>query len=202
MPNIDFWTKEIQLADKQEEDFRDTADRIYARYRNEKAREDKESRFNILWANTETQRPALYSSTPIPDVRARIERIFGDNPQEVQQREALVKDASLMIERALEFTVDPGGGPNFDEFGQQVNSDFLLAGRAVPKVDYIPHITNTRRKVELTESDGEFKDRNGAVVPREQVLRDDNGVFFELREEEDLVWEEIGFSRISPKHVV
>jgi len=189
MPSVDFWSKQLALAHKKEEKFRKKANEIYRLYRDDRGQNELEDfRFNILWANTETQRPALFSSTPVPDVRRRISRHFDQ-----LQNEEISKFSSIMIERSLEFMLDPGNGLNFEPFGQKCVSDFLLPGRAVAKVDYVPTIGNTKRRVDLEEVEGRIEENGKEVVDFE---RDDKG-FFRLEDEEDVVWEEVTFTRYS-----
>ena len=64
-----FWMLELEAADKVEMDFRDEADDVTERYQAEEA--DIEVSHNILFSNVETMRPALYDSTPVPNIRRR-----------------------------------------------------------------------------------------------------------------------------------
>ena len=56
------WTHELDLSSKREQKWRKTADKIEKRFRHD-GEMKKGKTFNILWANTETLRPALYSNT-------------------------------------------------------------------------------------------------------------------------------------------
>src|SRR5579859_2798573 len=55
------WKKELSLATKREKDWLANAGKIVKRYRGE---EKKRNRYNVLWATTETLRPAIYNSKP------------------------------------------------------------------------------------------------------------------------------------------
>ena len=55
------WLLELKLADKREAEWRKKSARVWDRYRQKDA---KKHSFNILWANTETLRPAVYNSLP------------------------------------------------------------------------------------------------------------------------------------------
>lgn len=188
MPSIEHWTKELAASHRKEEKWRKKADDIYRIYRDDRGDDSEISRFNILWANTETQRPALLSSTPVPDVRRKITKRFDE-----QKEEQVSRFSSMMIERALEYIIDPGSGPNFQSFQQKCISDFLLPGRVVAKIDYVPTLSTTKRRVDIEDVDGE---PNAPFLTKGQIKRDDQG-FFELREEEEVVWEEVSFSRFS-----
>ena len=63
----------IASARRVEEEWRKRARSVTDRYRDDRARSEvlKEPRFNVLYANTETMLPLLYSQTPKPDVRRR-----------------------------------------------------------------------------------------------------------------------------------
>jgi hypothetical protein len=124
----DRWHKELRLADAQEEDWRESGHRIIRRYRAEERDYSKNldnqdvRKHNILWANVETMKPAMYDTTPIPDVRRRF-----------RDKDEAAKEASELIERALSFSVDEY---DFDEMMEAVVTDYLLVGRGLPKVVY------------------------------------------------------------------
>ncbi len=86
------WLLEIQLATKREKEWRDKGQKIIDIYRGTKARRNS---FNILWANTETARPALYNSPPKPDVRRRF-----------RQDDMLGKAVGEVMERGLSYCTD------------------------------------------------------------------------------------------------
>ena len=65
---VAIWTKEIENADKYEENFRKEAEKNFFVYNNEEARED---RYNIFWSNTQTLRPLLFSRLPKTNITQR-----------------------------------------------------------------------------------------------------------------------------------
>ena len=121
-PEVRRWFEELDLAAKEEKDWRVRADKVVKRYRDEQ--EAKGSQFNILWANTETLRPALYSSTPKPDVQRRY-----------KDSDPIGGAAAKVLERAVSFSVDC---EDFDGTANQVITDYLLPGRAVARIRYKP----------------------------------------------------------------
>lgn len=124
---VKLWLDALDLAGKHEEDWRKHADLAIDRFRQaEKGR--KGSRFNILFANTETTVPALYNSTPIPDVRKR--HIDRDNPDE----EASQKGAQV-LDRALVYNLD---SYDFDHVMEGVVFNSRLQGRGCARVRYVP----------------------------------------------------------------
>lgn len=115
------WLKEIDLADKSEQDWRASGEKILKRYR---SRQRRKNSFNILWSNTETLAPALFNTPPAPDVRRRFR---DDDP--------VGKAVSQLLERCLEFQVDT------EQFMHAIKQDVLdaiLPGRGVSRVKYVP----------------------------------------------------------------
>lgn len=128
----EFW-RQYEVARKEHDKWEKRANKIIERYRQEKQTEDPS--FNILWANTSVLQPSFFSQVPKPDIRRRYR---DDDP--------LAKRGSKVIERALEFTMDDG---DFHSFGVQTVMDFLLPGRSVPKIRYVPLFSKVRKAVEL-----------------------------------------------------
>lgn len=118
------WVKEIEACKKREADFRKTGQRIIEIYDGTKA---EETPFNILYSNTETLLPAVYSAIPRPVVQRRFK---DDDP--------LGKAAAQAGQRGLEFLLDTNvdGYEMFDDGMQAASLDALLPGRAVTAVVY------------------------------------------------------------------
>ena len=132
------WMLEIKLAEKQRKDWvKDVkeANEIY------EGRKRKANSFNILWANTETLRPAIYNSLPRPDVRKRF-----DEPDKVGAA------AAEMLERALTYSLDAYGA---DGVLRLSALDVVLAGRAVSRIRYIPSFVPGEEKPESEIAEGE-----------------------------------------------
>lgn len=115
------WFLEIKLAQKRDKDFKKTGAEILDKYR---GKNRKKNSFNILWANTEVLRPALYNSTPKPDVRRRF-----------RQNDMLGKAVSEVMERSVSYCVD---AYDLDNCLQNDVLDALLPGRGLSRVRYIP----------------------------------------------------------------
>jgi len=132
---VKLWLMELELARKTEKKWRKRAAEV-DKVRRGDARMGKTGReFNILAANVETLRPSLYSATPKPDVRRRF-----------RDKDPLGKMAALALERALAASCDLY---DFDGVMEQAVLDYLLPGRAVTRVRYVPHFA------EKTGSDGQ-----------------------------------------------
>ena len=121
---VQFWLDEIGAARKREKDFRKDGKRIREIYDGSKA---EETPFNILFSNTETMAPALYSTVPRPVVQRR----FKDS-------DPLGKVAATAGQRILEFLLDTNidGYETFDDAMKCVVNDALLPGRGVSAVKY------------------------------------------------------------------
>ncbi len=172
------WTHELQLAFKREEKWRNQASKIEKRYRNDsKELPAKSKTFNILWANTETLRPALYSNTAKPDVRRR----YGAG-------DAAARGGAMIQERAIEAMLD---NSEFDVAMEKTVQDMLLTGRGVARVHYRPKYEMMEMRMSLTKTGDDtlprFEDENGAEQPAQF---DGEGAFF-MSEEETLVDEKV-----------
>lgn len=144
---------------------------IVDRYRSEKGAKNNvlsvgSSEFNILWSNTETLKPVVFSGMPSPDVRRR----YGDASDKVG------RDSSIVLERALKTSNEMDKS---DKEFRRCRLDFLLVSRAVARVIYEP--TFSMKRVQLDPNDPTLADR-------ENVQIDDDGNPFS--EEEEVIFEE------------
>jgi hypothetical protein len=118
------WIKELTACREREKDFRTDGQRILDLYDGTKA---METPFNILYSNTETLMPALYSATPRPEVQRRF-----------KDEDPLGKASSQAGKRMLEFLVDTNTDTyeTYDDGMQQATLTALLPGRAFTAVKY------------------------------------------------------------------
>lgn len=118
---VKMWLDALTQAGTEESDWRKDGEEAIETYRGKK----KGGRsFNILHSNVETIGPALYNSTPSPDVRRR----YADP-------DPVAKVVSDIIERALSFSID---NYDFDVLMKSVIRDGELTGRGIPRVRYVP----------------------------------------------------------------
>src|SRR3989304_3079816 len=115
------WIAELALADKAESNWRTEATSIYDKYDAEKAEANS---FSILWPNTETLLPAVYNSTPQPDVRRRF-----------RDADSVGKVASTILERSLSYQIDDY---DFDNEIADTVLDVLLPGVGVAEIEREP----------------------------------------------------------------
>lgn len=164
------WLREISLASAHEDKWRKRADKVLKRYRDEETGGDEETRtpkFNILYANVEVLRGVIYQRTPTPDVRRR----FID-------KDPVGREAAQALQRALSFCVD---AYDFDGVMAGVVEDYLLPGRGLAKVRYVPTFAP------MIGADGQpVMDESGQ--PMQQVVS-------ELVESDYVEWDMV---RISP----
>lgn len=122
------WLEALELAETEEKDWRDTADRACDAYRGGTPKasttDSNLNTFNLFHANVETLVPALYNSTPIPDVRRR----FNDS-------DPVAKEVSELFERALSYQID---AYDFDQTMLSSVRDMGITSRGLIRVKYEP----------------------------------------------------------------
>lgn len=123
-PVVTYWLNEIGAAQKREKEWRKEGERILKIYGGEKK---DIVPFNILYSNTETLEPALYSNTPRPVVQRRF-----------KDEDPLGKASALAGQRGLEFLLDTNveGYETFDDGMNSTVLDALLPGRGVTCIKY------------------------------------------------------------------
>ena len=121
---VSYWLNEIKASRKRHERYRKMGQEVFALY---EADSEQETPFNILYSNTETLRPALFSASPRPVV----ERRFKDD-------DPIGKLASQASKRVLEYHIDT----NRDGYETLIESmgacvlDAILPGRGMVQVKY------------------------------------------------------------------
>lgn len=179
------WLSAIKVAAKEQDKWEQRADLVVARYRDERDEltGPKMKRFNILWSNTETLKPAVYSKPPKPQVTRRFK---DDKPVE--------KEAAEILERALAFSVEEG---HLDPAMRNVRDDYLLPGRGTARVRYIPTFGQPEEiKVGLNQGEGgDFTDETGEQFEFEEgeapQFDPNTGQPFALRTQQNVVFEEV-----------
>ena len=121
---VRFWLSEIEAAKRREKDYRKQGVRVREIYDGTKS---DTTPFNVLFSNTETISPSLYSAVPRPVVQRR----FKDD---APAAEAAAKAAQRMLEFQLDTNVD--GYETFNDGMKAIVLDALLPGRGVACVKY------------------------------------------------------------------
>src|SRR5437660_762107 len=153
------WLKEIKRIRGKEEKWRKKAKEVLDRYRDDRGLDDNVSKFNILWANTEVIKPAIFSRMPVPDVRRRY-----------LTQDPAARTAALILERALSYCISTY---NFKDVCDRCLEDYVLPGRAQAFVCYEPLILSReiRKPVEpLPPSDPDAgKDDETETAPAQDA---------------------------------
>lgn len=180
------WLKELELSGQHEEKWRKRSVEILKRYRDEDRQDggtdgtSGESRFNILFANTEVLKGVMYQRQPVPDVRRR----FLD-------KDPIARQAALILQRALSYSAD---SYDFDGLMRSCVEDVLLPGRGVGFVKYVPTMGTVDVRIPLQSLDPKSSDAlvapDGTQVPLMRAQRDDQG-FFQMAQEQRVVYEAV-----------
>lgn len=134
-----FWTAEIESAEKEFERWLEKGQQIVRRYRDDRdVVSSRVRRFNILWSNVQVMKPALYGRMPKPMVNRR----FKDS-------DPIGRAASTMLERCLEYEVEEY--PDFQRTMRCAVEDRLLPGRGVAWVRYEPHFRGDDANAEIVQ---------------------------------------------------
>ncbi|TJU85581.1 MAG: hypothetical protein E5Y10_24480 [Mesorhizobium sp.] len=157
------WMEKIRAAEKREERWRrdaEAAEKAYA-CDTETKNSGKLYDFNILHSNVETIVPAIYNSTPIPDIRRRFIEAIGEPPEpppqpqpgqppqdpralqqfqiaqqafaQKEQADKDAKDLGDMIERVIAVQIDDN---RMDKEIEANAQDAFLAGRGVVRLRF------------------------------------------------------------------
>lgn len=156
------WFAELEDAKKRDKDFHNEGKRINDIYSSEE--EDKVP-FNILYSNTDTLLPALYSSAPRPVVQRR----FKD---EDPTGKAAAQAGTRMLEYCIDTNID--GYETVNEGLQSAVIDALLPGRGVTRIKYDAEI-------------GEYLEVEGVEVESEDDDQSEDAKEPGLRKESELV---------------
>jgi hypothetical protein len=127
---VRLWLDALSIATDEEADWRKNAKAAVNLYRQSGGdayeRVDEKKKFNILHSNIETILPALYNSTPSPDVRRRYN---DDDP--------VGKTVCDLQERCISYSIDMY---DFDNVIRLAASDLELTGRGVTRIRYRPYV--------------------------------------------------------------
>lgn len=146
------WHDELHRYEEQYKRWTERGESIVKRYRDErKDSEGTDARFNILWANIRTLKPAIYGKVPKPEVSRRYD---DQNP--------IARVASTILERVLSYEINQY--PDFHASLSNVVDDRLLCGRGVAWLRYEPIIETVEAEPFITEDKevgGETYEQNG-----------------------------------------
>lgn len=171
---VRYWLNAIDAASEAEKDWRKEAEGAVNVYRGDKDADNifaRSREFNIFHSNIETTLPAIYNSTPVPDVRRR----FGD-------KDGVARVVSQLLERNLSYAVD---SYDFDETMRTALFDASVAGRGIIRVRYKPYFQ------EMAPSPGEAEDV-GESYPEAPEAAEGVANIAQPEPTEMLAYEEVG----------
>lgn len=118
----------LSLWSQHEDAYHKRAKKVLERYRDDKRKTGKAAtpRMNILWSNTETLRPSIFSAIPNPVAKRRF-----------LKSDPAAMEGSMVLERNLSFSMD-NGVDDFEGFAECIVNDYLLPGRSVDRAMYMP----------------------------------------------------------------
>ena len=195
------WNEELRIAGKNEHTWLGRASKTVQRFRDERPSTEKnDTKYNILWSNTETIKPALFSRKPKPMVdrrnkdRGKPPEVEPNMPPEQQQKlamewqehEKLRKaslEAAMVLERAIEYSLDEY---DFEGLMMQLVEDYQLPGRGVAKAEYVPIMRQERFEAEPDDYEypdpeidefGDIIEQEPKPIYAEGVEHDDDGPY-------------------------
>jgi hypothetical protein len=152
------WHDEISRYQEEYKKWTERGEKIVKRYRDErKDAEQADARFNILWSNVQTLKPAIYAKPPNPDISRR----FDD-------KNDAGRVAAMILERVLDFEIKEY--PDFHDTLSCVVDDRLLPGRGVAWLRYEPKIE------EFEPSITNYAEIGGEEYSPERTLDEENGL--------------------------
>jgi hypothetical protein len=159
------WIAELNQSEKAQAKWLTRSRKIVRRYKEEHRSDGDQRRFAMLWSNTQTLQPAIYSRPPQPVVSRR----FADS-------DPIARVASEVLERALAYSIDCQG---FDGVMRQSSFDYVLLARGQTWERYVPTkgpmVTPEIELQVKTEGDG-YLDPDGNDYEGETETREDGSV--------------------------
>ncbi len=185
------WIAELGVSERFQRKWLERAKKITRRYLSENRQEDDKRRFAILWSNTETIKPAVYSRPPQPVVMRR----FDD-------ADPVGRVASEVLERGLSTSIELQG---FDQVMRLTRDDYVLVARGqtwaryapthgpqvIPQIDLQPVTNGEENEIETPGAEDEYEDDEGNRYKADQAMaREDGSMYAEGEPYEPVVYEE------------
>lgn len=143
------WFDELKRYKKVSQKFIDRGRKINERYLDERSEQDtSESRFNILWSNVQTLKPAIFGRVPKPEVSRRFK---DDSP--------VARTACEILERVLSYEIT-----QYSDYQSALSNaveDRLLPGRGIAWVRYEPKIEVVEEPQISEDVESESLEENG-----------------------------------------
>jgi hypothetical protein len=196
------WIAELCAAEKYFKNSQMRGDDVIKRYTDERNSESTSHKYNILWANTETQKPHVYSLVPRPNVERRYleSDLLTQDPQAREQKaleNKIARQAAEVLQRALIYCID---SHDFHGVCKQAREDYLLPGRAIARVHYTPVFGEAEKtKVKVNQMDEGYEDDAGNM--HSEATYDDDLESYVIEEEfNPVVYEKAEIRHINRKN--
>ena len=131
------WLDELQRYTREYQKWTQRGEKVIKRYRDERKDTEDDARFNVLWSNIQTLKPAIYGKPPNPEINRRF-----DDQNDV------ARVASTILERVISYEIHQFG--DFHASLSNVVDDRLLPGRGVAWLRYEPVIETIELEPEIT----------------------------------------------------
>jgi len=152
-----YWRDELHRYKEDYAKFVSSGKKIVKRYRDDrKDSENLDARFNILWSNIKTLKPAIYSRAPRIEVSRRNK----------DQNDA-ARVASEILERVIDFELSQY--PDYHNSLSNAVDDRLLVGRGIGWIRYEPTIEQMEPP---TLTDDTTETQTGEYGPQEQITNE------------------------------
>ena len=173
-----FWRNQIKAAEQWSNTWRTRGHQIVDRYRDADRSVDTGSsnrhrtRYNILYSNTDTMLPVLYSEIPRPEVRA------------TNLKDLTARHAAEMLEKVLVYSIESN---DFDYMMERTVKDFLLPGLGINRVK----VDTSFKQVEVENDQGELVEEDRVVLQNatSEYVNWDDYVVPEVTSWNDRSWE-------------
>lgn len=138
--DVEYWINEIKDAKKREKNFRKNGETITDQYN---GKDPDAVPFNILYSNTETLQPALYSQLPRPAIKQRFTEKDNKGFTVINPLYKAVTQASNnMISYLLDTNIE--GYEKFHDAIKECVLDALLPGRGVTAIQFDAKINDEK----------------------------------------------------------
>lgn len=171
------WKDELKRYEKVSKKFVEQGRRVEERYLDDRTAQDsQDTRFNILWSNVQTLKPAIFSRVPKPEVSRRFK---DDSP--------IARTACEIIKRVLSYEITQFG--DYQSALENAVENRLLPGRGVAWVRYEPKIETVEEPLITDDVESESLEENGLAgqEPLEQIAS-------ELTPVDYVYWEDFSHS--------
>jgi len=157
-PELDKYLKIVGAYDNEFAKWTARTKKIIKRYRDDTRGQSltESAKFNILWSNIQTLKPAVYSKLP----KADISRRFGDN-------DPVGRVAGQLLERAIDFEIE-----HYADYRSTMTycvEDRFLGGRGTAWVRYEPHTAPIGIADDGVSITSNIEQGEGAPPPMERI---------------------------------